>query len=308
MLKNKLFTNKISVVALALLVSLLWGSLFPMIKIGYRAFSIDTANVASIIMFAGLRFLVSGILLVAALGVQKKGFPAPEKGSFQAIFVVSMLTVVLHYIFTYTGLSLADSSKSSVLKQVGFLILPCLIFLVRKDDKFSLRKVIAAILGFIAVISINLDGMSLAFGMGEILIIAASFTSAIGQVSAKGYYNRFSPSYIVAWGQLFGGALMFAGGLIFGGKFGAINGASLAVLAYICAASIAANLIWNTLIKYNNISTLAVLKSADPLFASIFSGLLLGENILNLQFLFALLLICFAIVLSNFMPNFKKVK
>jgi len=107
-------------------------------------------------------------------------------------------------------------------------------------------------------------------------------------------------AFNMPFGEFFGGALMFAGGLIFGGKFGATDGASLAVLAYICAASIAANLIWNTLIKYNNISTLAVLKSADPLFASIFSGLLLGENILNRQFLFALILICSAIVLSNF--------
>ena len=298
-MKSKLFTNKISVVLLALTVSLLWGTLFPIIKIGYVAFAIDTSNVGSVITFAGLRFFVSGILLVVALGIKEKRFPSTQKGSVKAIVAVSMLTVVMHYAFTYTALSYIDSSKSSVLKQIGFLILPCLIFLVRKDDRFSPRKAIAAILGFIAVVVINLDGMSLVFGVGEILIIAASFTSAIGQVVSKYCYDVYSPASIVAWGQLFGGAVMLGAGLILGGSFGKFDLESILVLAYIIAASIAANLIWNTLIKYNDMSSLAVLKSADPLFASAFSGLLLSENIFKLPYLAALLLVVCAIALAN---------
>ena len=298
-MRIKLFTNKISVVCLALTVSLLWGTLFPMIKIGYGAFAIDTARVSSIILFAGLRFFVSGIFLVTALCVREKRVSLPQKGSARAIVIISTLTVVLHYILTYTALSYIDSSKSSVLKQIGFLILPCIIFLFRKDDRFSWRKAIAAVLGFIAVIVINIDGISLVFGIGEILIISASFTSALGQVASKHYYDRFSPTPIVAWGQLLGGAAMLGAGLIGGGGFGKFDLASFAVLAYVCTASIVANLLWNTLIKYNDISSLAVLKSADPLFASAFSALLLSENVFKLSYLAALLLVVCAIALAN---------
>ena len=113
-MKNKLFTSKIPVIALALTVSLLWGTLFPIIKVGYKVFAIDTANVGSIILFAGLRFLVSGILLVAALGVREKRLSPPRGRMLGAVDVGSMLTVVLHYTFTYTALSFIDSSKSSV--------------------------------------------------------------------------------------------------------------------------------------------------------------------------------------------------
>ena len=39
---------------------LLWGSAFPCIKIGYGLFGIASTDVASIIAFAGARFLISG--------------------------------------------------------------------------------------------------------------------------------------------------------------------------------------------------------------------------------------------------------
>ena len=146
-MKSNIFSNKITVVLLAAVVSVLWGTLFPMIKIGYKVFEIDNTQVASIMLFAGVRFLISGIILVSMQSVKKKKLELPKGNKLTSVLVVSMLTVVVHYALTYTGLSLADSSKSSVLKQIAFLIVPCIAFLFRKDDKFSFYKVFAAILG-----------------------------------------------------------------------------------------------------------------------------------------------------------------
>ncbi len=299
-MKTNFFSNKVAVILLALLVSVLWGTLFPMIKIGYKAFAIDTSNVASIILFAGMRFFISGIILIVFTSLRSKQLYFPKKSFVPAILVVSLFTVVLHYVFTYTGLSMIESAKSSILKQTGFLVLPCVMFLFRKEDAFSLRKVIAAFLGFAAVIVLNSENMSFSLGAGEILVISASFISAVGQILSKHYYSRISPAEMVAWGQFLGGGVMLLIGIACGGSVGKVDGEGIAVLAYMCAASITANLIWNTLIKYNDMSTLAVLKSADPLFAAMFAGLLLAENILNTRFLFALLLILIAILLSNF--------
>jgi drug/metabolite transporter (DMT)-like permease len=304
-MKKSIFSNKITVVALAMIVSLLWGTLFPMIKIGYSAFGIDTSNVASIILFAGLRFFISGIILVLIISAPKKRISLPHKNSLWAIGVVSMLTVILHYALTYTGLSLIESSKSSILKQIGFLVLPCFIFLFRKEDRFSVRKVAAAVLGFIATLVLSIDGLSFSFGLGEALIVAASFSVTIGQVTAKNFYDRFSPAFIVAWAQLFGGAVMLLIGALLGGGVEQLDAKSIAVLAYICAASISANLIWNTLIKYNDMSYLAVLKSADPLFAVVLSGLLLHENIWKWNYLLALIIITAAVLTVNFKKKAK---
>ena len=210
---------------------------------------------------------------------------------------------MIHYALTYTGLSLADSSKSSVLKQIAFLIVPCIAFLFRKDDRFSFYKVFAAILGFLSVIIINLDGMNFVLGIGEIMIILASFSSMFGQMASKNIYDKYEPTYIVAYSQLLGGIILVISGLIFGGSIGNISLSSIAVLGYICFASITANLLWNTLIKYNDMSKLAVLKSMDPLFASLFSAVLLGEEILKPTYLIATALIVLAIVISNHKPR-----
>jgi drug/metabolite transporter (DMT)-like permease len=298
-MKNNIFSNKIAVVIWAAVVSMFWGTLFPMIKIGYRAFAIDNSQVASILLFAGVRFLISGIILVFVYSVKNKKLEVPSGNKLVAVLSVSMLTVVLHYAFTYLGLSLADSSKSSLLKQIGFLIVPCIAFLFRKDDKFSIRKMVAALLGFSSVIIINLQGMNLIFGLGEALIILASFSSMFGQMVSKNVYDKYKPTYIVAYAQLFGGIILVAAGLMFGGSIGRITLESIGVLAYICTASITANILWNTLIKYNKMSKLAVLKSMDPLFASLFSALLLGENILKPTYLVATVLTVSAIYVSN---------
>lgn len=45
----------------ALFVMFLWGSLFPMVKLGYSAYGIDTTG--DILLFAGIRFTVCGIVI-----------------------------------------------------------------------------------------------------------------------------------------------------------------------------------------------------------------------------------------------------
>ena len=47
---------------LAMLCCFLWGSATPAIKVGYEIFGIDSADTLSIILFAGIRFFLAGIL------------------------------------------------------------------------------------------------------------------------------------------------------------------------------------------------------------------------------------------------------
>ena len=307
MRKRKLFSNPVTVVLFAMIVSVLWGTLFPAIKIGYRVFGIDSTQVASILLFAGLRFLISGILLVGADGVKKHSLDLPGRSCLGSILVVSMLTVVIHYALTYTGLALAESSKSAVLKQLGFLVVPGVAFLFRKEDKCSVRKVVAALLGFLSVIAVSFDGFTFVFGLGEILVILASFSSMFGQLISKNVYDKYEPTYIVAWSQLVGGVILVAAGLLLGGSISRVSWESVAVLGYMCFASITANVLWNTLIKYNDMSRLAVLKAMDPLFAAVFSAALLGENILKPTYLLSVVLLITAITVSGHKPKPHKV-
>lgn len=54
-------SKKVKTTLLTLLVMLLWGSIFPCIKAGYKVFKISSA--AEILFFAGIRFLVCGTII-----------------------------------------------------------------------------------------------------------------------------------------------------------------------------------------------------------------------------------------------------
>jgi len=57
---------------LALFCCLLWGSSFPAIKNGYALFGIAPADVASKLVFAGWRFAIAGVSLVAYAALSGK--------------------------------------------------------------------------------------------------------------------------------------------------------------------------------------------------------------------------------------------
>ena len=69
--------------------------------------------------------------------------------------------------------------------------------------------------------------------------------------------------------------------------------------AYICVFSTVGYLLWNCVLQSGALSKIFVIKFAEPLFACLFGALLLGENILKLQYLFAFILISAGILLAN---------
>ncbi len=296
---KRFFSNKITSVLIAVFVCALWGSLFPCVKLGYNAFAISGSDIPSIILFAGIRFAISGIVLIGIASIKNKKFDVPNKKSIMPIFWITLTSIVLHYSFTYIALSIGEGSKSAIIKQVGFLFLSCFAFLFDKDDHFSIPKLIAGILGFIGIIVTNLDGSGFTFGLSDVLLLLASLCSCISIICTKSATKTISPVQIVAYSQLAGGIFLLVVGLVLGGKLTHIDTGSVLTFTYICAASIAAYSLWNILIKYNNVSKLSVIKFTEPLFAVIFSGIILGEEIFRLSYIIAFVIILAAILISN---------
>ena len=291
--------NNIKTVLLSLLVMALWGSLYPFIKISYSAFRIDTSDIPSIMLFAGLRFVICGAVLIAACAVKDKRLEPLGKKNLMWVIWGAVISIILHYGFTYIALSLGEGSKSAIIKQVGFLFLSCFAFLFDKKDGFSARKLIAGILGFAGIIATSIDGSKFVFGLGDGLLILASACSAIATVVAKRATQTVSPAKFVAYTQFIGGVFLTAVGALLGGRLTHVDGVAAGALIYICIASIAAYVIWNSLLKNADMSMLSVIKFAEPLFACIFGALLLKEDIFKWQYLVALLLICVGIIISN---------
>ncbi len=299
MMKINIFSNKVTSVLLCLSACVLWGSLFPLIKVGYASFKISANDIPSIILFAGLRFLISGIVLIILSGVKQKKFDKPEKDNIKYILSGALFTIILHYSFTYVALSLGEGSKSAIVKQIGFLFLSCFAFLFDKGDSWSVRKMLAGVLGFLGIIATNSDGTGFSLEFADFILILASFCSIFGSVVAKKSTEIMSSARYVAYSQLMGGIFLCLAGLIMGGEIVYIDLKAVLVFAYICFASLSAYLTWNVLLEYNSLSKLAVIKFAEPLFAVILSGIILNENIFKVSYLIALVLILAGILVEN---------
>jgi drug/metabolite transporter (DMT)-like permease len=298
--------NTLKTLLLALIVMALWGSLFPMIKIGYKAFGIISSDIPTIILFAGLRFTFSGIVLAIICSSREKKFELPKKSEITPILLGALVTIILHYSFTYLALSIGEGSKTAIVKQICFLFLGCFAFLFDKSDKFSVNKIIAACLGFAGIIATAWDGQAIVFKLGDLLLLLASVCSAAGTIISKKATQKISPIKFVAYSQLIGGIFLLCAGLILGGSTTNFTPASAGIFLYICTASIIAYTLWNMLLKNGSVSKLSIIKFTEPLFAVIFSGIILGEKIFRISYLVALLLMLAALIVEHREPKAQK--
>ena len=300
--------KKVKTIILSLLVMALWGSLFPCVKIGYLAFGINTKSVADILMFAAMRFALCGDLVCIFCFLRRKTMSVPSVKTALNIVWIGIFAIVLHYACTYIGLSMTESSKTALLKQAGALIYICFSFLFFKDEKFSIFKIIGAIIGFCGIMAINLSLNSISFSFGDILILCASLCTVVSNIISRRSAQSSSPLWITGISQLFGGLILFIVSLLFGGVLPQFTVKGILVFSYICAASITAYTLWYHILKTNELSKLFIIKFAEPLFACVFGAILLGEDIFRLQYLAAFLLISSGILVGYYTGKKRSIK
>jgi len=276
---------------------LLWGSLFPMVKLGFSAYAVKST--ADILLFAGIRFVICGGVICLFAATRDKSSYRPVKGSILPILLSGIFAIVLHYGFTYLGLELTDSSKTALIKQVGALFYVCFSFLFIKEDAPTVKKIVAAMVGFLGIITLNISSDGLSFSVGDLLILCASFCTVFSNVISKKVFDKVSPITSTGISQLFGGIVLLTVGLAMDGRVCFSWNASLWIMMYICAASIVSYCIWFGIVKNGELSKLFIIKFAEPVFACIFGALILGENIWKIQYLIAFLLISGSIWFSN---------
>ncbi len=277
----------------------LCGSLFPFIKIGYSAFDISSSSIPDILMFASVRFIVSGFIVSLIAFFRKEKIATPKRKNISYILISCLFSIVLHYAFTYLGLIFTDSSKTALIKQLGPLLYVCFSFLFFKNEKFNVLKIVGAVIGFCGIIAINYSPDGISFSTGDILIILASVCTVVSSVMSKKIVENNSPFWMTGISQLSGGIILFIAALILGADILTFNLHSTLVFLYICTASICAYVLYSFILRESSLSKMFIIKFAEPLFACVFGAILLGENIFKLQYLAAFVLISLGIYLGN---------
>ena len=250
-------------------------------------------------MFVSVRFIISDLIVCFIAFFRKENIGRPYKNNIIYILIMSFFSTVLHYTFTYIGLSVTDGSKTALIKQLGPLIYVCFSFLFFKNEKFSVLKIVGAIIGFGGIIAINYSPDGISFSFGDILIILASLCTVVSSIISKNIVKNNSPFWMTGISQLSGGIVLFIAACVLGADMLVFNLKSALVFLYICPASICAYVLYSYILRTSSLSKMFIIKFTEPLFACLFGALLLGENIFKIQYLLAFILISVGIILGN---------
>ena len=179
-MSRKTFTKEIGVILGALTCCTLWGSAFPGIKVGYGLWNIESSDTSGIIVFAGARFFLAGILVILFAGLAGRKFLFPKRGEFPKIMFLSLFQTIGQYFFFYMGLARTTGVNSSVINSTTtFFSILSAVFLFRME-KLTVKKVLGCLLGFLGILLINItkDGFSVNL-LGDGMIVLSSLCYGI---------------------------------------------------------------------------------------------------------------------------------
>ncbi len=289
---------------LAIICCMLWGSAFPCIKIGYNLLGITSNDTASQILFAGVRFAITGVLTILIFSIMSKRFLLPHKKSLANIGKLSLVQTIVQYLFFYIGLSNTTAAKSSIIGAITpffTILIACFIY---RQEKFTKPKLFGSLLGFAGIIVINMDFIDVKTSMtltGEGFIFISSVASAMSALMIKTYSEQENPVVLSGYQFLLGGTIMTIVGFIMGGTLNFTNYNAIFILVYLAFLSAIAYSLWSILLKYNSVSKVAIFGFMIPVFGVILSAMLLSEikQALNLQTIISLLMVCLGIIIIN---------
>lgn len=291
------FTRTRVVLVCASLCCLLWGSAYPAIKTGYLLLGIAREDVATQLVFAGYRFVGAGALLLVFAAISGKSLTGLSGRQFAQLASLGVGQTSLQYVFFYIGLAHTTGVKASILNAVGVFFSVLLAHGLYANDRLTSRKLVGCLMGFAGVLTVNLGGdVGLEFHwLGEGFIILAALVLSSASIYGKRISQGMDSVVMTGYQLAVGGGVLWAVGLVLGGKVSAFTVQSAALLGYLSALSAVAFALWGILLKYNKVSKVTIYNFLIPVFGAGLSAVFLNESLWAWKNLAALALVSLGI-------------
>ncbi len=274
--------NKIKAYLLLLLSALMWGSSFPIIKLGLN-------KGLSPIGFLGFRLFISVLIVIPFLYKEINFKILKDK---KMIFLG--LTNAGGFLFQYFGQKYTSSNTAAVISNLLVIFVAILSFVILKES-MNLKKGIGVILSFVGLgIISNLSFGSLSANKGVLIMLISPLMWAFFVIlskdisSGESFRQYLFPIYFYTF------VFIFPFAVLDGFKF-SIIGISLSVyLAIFC--TVVPYLFFLSGLKFVGATTASIITSFQIFFSVIISYLFLGET-LSLNFTIGLFLVFTSIYL-----------
>lgn len=310
MQKSKLdgfFSHPAAAVAMAVLCNVLWGSAFPFIKMGYRLFAIDASDTASILCFAGVRFMLSAALVwVCGLALNRRPLPMPRGRVLVSCIGLGLWQTAAQYLFYYSAVALLTGAMGGILNCTHSFIGVILAHFLYKSDRMTPRKALGCALGFGGVLVATLGNHGSGSTAGVVYMLLATVIFALAGPWNKAVTQKADSFSVSCLNLGVGGLALAVVGFALGGSLHPQSAAGIPVLLFLAFISGAGYVLWALLMKNNPVSRIAVFGLIIPIMNVLLSALLNGEPLFAWNYLAALVLVCTGIFLVNRAPQAKE--
>lgn len=301
--EQNIFQRPLWVALFALTAATVWGWAYPLIKLGFAEFAItpealptadgENFNVrltGSKMLFAGIRFLISGLIILSMLALQNRrdkasdrnviDFRLKTKNAWWFVLAYSLMNTTIHYACFYFGLSHSAGSRAAILNSLSVfsvVILACIFF---KSDRMTLRKIIGCVVGFAGILALNLGGTEQTEGftwLGDGMIIANALCSAFASLMTRSLGRRVDIVVGTGYSLALGGALLILPATLLGGCFPQITPLGCVILLILIGISTIGFTLYNKLLTCNPVGKVAIYNSLIPVIGAVTSCWCLHE-------------------------------
>lgn len=283
-------------ILLAIIACLLWSSAFVGVKIGLKY--------QSPLQFAGLRFLLAGLLLLPAIADIRRYWEEVRE-NFGYVCLIGFLQVVLQYSLFYKGVNLLPASVSAIIIGSSPLFAALVAHFTIHDDRMSWLKAGSILMGIVGVAVITFGSKRLPSGTeialtGVVFLLLNNLASGITNVVVAKKRQTISPMILTSSSLFLGGLALYLISIPVEGfqrkGFPPDYYYALGWLSFLSAAAIS---IWNTLLRRPKVkvSELNIWKFLIPVSGAILSWMILPNDSPNIFSITGMFLIAVSLLI-----------
>ena len=195
--------RRVKSVALVLLLALLWGGSYPLLKV-----AVETLPPLTVV---AARALLGGLILLAVLGPRARLLGEVAVGaSLRALVIQSAFTCVIPWVLIAWAMLSLDAGLAAILNSLSPIFIFLLTALVTRHEPVTRRKFAGVVLGLAGVVAIV--GVDALAGVGtktvaELACIAGAFSYAVaGVIGVR--FAKVTPLVPAAGSTLIAAAVM----------------------------------------------------------------------------------------------------
>jgi drug/metabolite transporter (DMT)-like permease len=295
----KTTNNKISYWKFILLMTIMvivWGSAFPLIKIGLIELSFVNLTI--------LRLFIVCIIFLLLLLFQSKRFTRLEKKDIIPIFILGFLGVIGYHLgLNYGEQYISAGAASLIIATIPvFILIFAFIFLKERLSKYKIPGIILALSGviIISLLSRSNASIEIEYTVGAIGVLIAAILGAFYTIAGKKLLEKYSALSLTVYAILLGslGLIPFVNLSTINEVINLSISGWLAIIILCIFSTVIGYFLWYWALERKSASEISVYLYAVPVVSTIISYFIFDDKI-TIYFIIGGLLVISGLYIVN---------